>query len=243
MYLLFKSVPDNQLGIIKRYGHFLDYVVGYLDDSVRDLVEVAHLNPTVISTQAVADAWKFAGNWTGYLTVKANTASNEQLDNIVSSGEADAVKVRYYLTDDDKTNTVEFMRIAMRKILDDVYDKRMQHLNLHASALEEASWDDQRTEAFAYAQDNTTSVPTLTVLAAARGITVQEMSTKVVNAVNSYNASIASLLASKQTVESEIKACLTIQDCNLLLHNRYGYTMPYAQQEQLGITHPAAVNL
>lgn len=243
MYLLFKSVPDNLLGIIKRHGHFLDYVVGYLDDSVKDLVEVVHLNPTTLPTQAVADAWKFAGNWTGYLTVKANTASNEQLNNIVSSGESDAIKVRYYLTDEDKINTVEFMRIAMRKILDDIYDKRMQHLNLHASALEEASWDDQRTEAMSYAQDNTVAVPTLTVLASARGITVQEMSTKVINAVNSYNASIASLLASKQTVESEIKVCLTIQDCNLLLHNRYGYTMPYAQQEQLGITHPAAVNL
>ena len=243
MYLLFKSVQDSQLGIIKRYGHYLDYVIGYLDDSVKDIVEVAHLNPTVIPSQDIADAWKFAGNWTGYLSVKANTAANEQLNNIVSSSEPDAIKVRYYLTDNDKTNAAEFMRIAMRKILDDVYDKRMQLLNLHASALEEASWDDQRTEAFAYAQDNTTPVPTLTVLAAARGITVQEMSTKVVNAVNSYNASIANLLASKQTVESEIKACLTIQDCNLLLHNRYGYTMPYAQQEQLGITHPAAVNL
>ena len=243
MYLLFKSVQDSQLGIIKRYGHYLDYVIGYLDDSVKDIVEVAHLNPTVIPNQDIADAWKFAGNWTGYLSVKANTAANEQLNNIVSSSEPDAIKVRYYLTDNDKTNAAEFMRIAMRKILDDVYDKRMQLLNLHASALEEASWDDQRTEAFAYVQDNTTPVPTLTVLAAARGITVQEMSTKVVNAVNNYNASIANLLASKQTVESEIKACLTIQDCNLLLHNRYGYTMPYAQQEQLGITTPAMFNL
>jgi len=243
MYLLFKSVQDSQLGIIKRYGHYLDYVIGYLDDSVKDIVEVAHLNPTVIPNQDIADAWKFAGNWTGYLSVKANTAANEQLNNIISSSEPDAIKVRYYLTDNDKTNAAEFMRIAMRKILDDVYDKRMQLLNLHASALEEASWDDQRTEAFAYVQDNTTPVPTLTVLAAARGITVQEMSTKVVNAVNNYNASIANLLASKQTVESEIKACLTIQDCNLLLHNRYGYTMPYAQQEQLGITTPAMLNL
>jgi len=243
MYLLFKSVQDSQLGIIKRYGHYLDYVIGYLDDSVKDIVEVAHLNPTVIPNQDIADAWKFAGNWTGYLSVKANTAANEQLNNIVSSSEPDAIKVRYYLTDNDKTNAAEFMRIAMRKILDDVYDKRMQLLNLHASALEEASWDDQRTEAFAYVQDNTTPVPTLTLLAAARGITVQEMSTKVVNAVNNYNASIANLLASKQTVESEIKACLTIQDCNLLLHNRYGYTMPYAQQEQLGITTPAMLNL
>lgn len=243
MYLLFKSVQDSQLGIIKRYGHYLDYVIGYLDDSVKDIVEVAHLNPTVIPNQDIADAWKFAGNWTGYLSVKANTAANEQLNNIVSSSEPDAIKVRYYLTDNDKTNAAEFMRIAMRKILDDVYDKRMQLLNLHASALEEASWDDQRTEAFAYVQDNTTPVPTLTVLAAARGITVQEMSTKVVNAVNNYNASIANLLASKQTVESEIKACLTIQDCNLLLHNRYGYTMPYAQQEQLGITTTAMLNL
>jgi hypothetical protein len=243
MYLLFKSVQDSQLGIIKRYGHYLDYVIGYLDDSVKDIVEVAHLNPTVIPNQDIADAWKFAGNWTGYLSVKANTAANEQLNNIISSSEPDAIKVRYYLTDNDKTNAAEFMRIAMRKILDDIYDKRMQLLNLHASALEEASWDDQRTEAFAYVQDNTTPVPTLTVLAAARGITVQEMSTKVVNAVNNYNASIANLLASKQTVESEIKACLTIQDCNLLLHNRYGYTMPYAQQEQLGITTPAMLNL
>jgi len=243
MYLLFKSVPDNQLGIIRRYGHYLDYVVGYLYDSVKDVVEITHLNATVIDSKSVADAWKFAGNWSGYLSVRANTSADEQLNNIVSSSEDEAIKVKYYLTDEDKANAVEFMKTAMRKILDDIYDKRMQHLNLHASSLESASWDEQRIEAHAYMENNTVSVPTLTVLAAARNITLDQMATKVVNAVNAYNSSIATLLASKQQVESEIKNCLTIADCNTLLHNRYGYTMPYAQQEQLGITSPAAVNL
>lgn len=243
MFLLFKSVSDNQLGIIKRYGHYLDYVVGFLDDSIKDIAEIGHLNATVIPNAAIAAAWKFAGNHTGYISVKANTAADEQLNYIVSSGEDEAVKVRYYLTETDISNTVEFMKIAMRKILDDIYDKRMQHLNLPVSSLEEASWPEQRSEAFAYQNDNTVLTPTLSTLAAARNISLDQMVTKVLTAIENYNSNIALLLSNKQTVESEIKLCVTIADCNTLLHNRYGLTMPYAQQNQLGISYPAIVNL
>ena len=243
MYLLFKTVSDLQLGIIKRAGHYLDYVVGYLDDSVKDIVKIDHLNATVFDDENVALAWKFANNYSGYLSVKANTAANEQLNNIVSSAEADAVKVKYYLSDDDKANAVKFMKIVFRKILDEVYDRRMEQLNLQVSALERSTWPQQRAEAEAYQVDNKVSTPMLTALAAARNISVAEMATKVLAAIDTYNTSVATLLANKQTVETEIKNCTTIEDLNILQHTRYGYNMPARQQQDLNWEGGSTYNL
>lgn len=242
MYLLFKSVSDQQLGVIKRYGHYLDYTVGFLDDSIKDAVEISHLNAVVISEEA-AKAWKFAGNWTGYLSVRAGTASNEQLNFILSSTEAPGTKTKYYLTDDDKAAATLFMKVAMRKVLDDVYDKRMKEVSLNASQLEQVSWAQQRSEAEAYTADPTASTPLLSSLATARQITVSQMVTKVMNAVQEYNNNLATLLARKQLVESEIKACTDVFACNILMHNRFGYSMPPKQQEQAGITESSKYDL
>lgn len=243
MYLIFKSVADNQLGIVKRFGHYLDYVIGYLDDSVKDIVEISHLKATVIDNENVAKAWKFAGNYSGYLTVKANTAANEQLDYIVNSLEPDEYKTKYYLTDDDKINATKFMQLAMRKILDDVYDKRLREINLPASQLEESSWSQQRAEAEAYTSDIQSDTPLLSILAETRGITVAEMAQKVLSAISSYNTQLANLLSSKQAIEKEIKECIDIASCNVLMHNRFGYNMPAKQQQDLGVSESSKFDL
>jgi hypothetical protein len=49
MYLLFKSVNDPELGLVKRIGQYQDYVVGYLDDSIKDIAKFEHLNPVILS--------------------------------------------------------------------------------------------------------------------------------------------------------------------------------------------------
>lgn len=242
MFLVFKSVNEPLLGIIKRYGQYLDYVVGYLDDAVKDIVPIAHLNPTIIDDPKVAAAWKFTANYSGYISVRPNTLMNEQLE-LMDSTEPDSMKAKYYLTDEDKANTVTFMKIVLRKILDEVYDRRMQQLHLGVSDLEFATWPAQLTEAQAYAADATASVPMLTSLAQARNITVEAMSQLVLAANAQYNQNVADLLAKKQMIEKEIKSCQAITELNVVIHNRFGYNMPTNQQVDMGIEYSSKYDL
>lgn len=241
MYLLFKTVADQQLGIVKRVGHYLDYVVGYLDDSVKEVVNISHLNAYVFDSEDVAMAWKFAGNYSGYLSVKANTNAEEQLQ-FLSSLEPDTIKAKYYLTDEDKANATEFMKVAMRKIIDEVYDKRLKEIDT-TSQLEMISWPQQRAEAEAYTQNNSAPTPMLSSLAAARNITVSEMVSKVLTAIETYNTKISTLMANKQSIEAKVKSCSNLSECNILLHTNFGYNMPTNQQNDLTFTEPATYNI
>ena len=242
MYLLFRTVSDLQLGIVKRAGHYLDFVIGYLDPSVKEIVDISHLKATIIEDEKVALAWKFAGNYSGYLSVRANTLSNDQLD-IVNSNEPEGTKVKYYLTDEDKTAAATFMKIVMRRILDDVYDKKLQNLSLGASNLETQTWQQQRAEAEAYSQDSNSATPMLSSLAAARGISLEEMVTKVNTALTNYQGQLADLLAKKQSIEAEIKSCVDIKDCNVLMHRRFGYNMPVNQQRDINFQGGSQIDL
>lgn len=231
-----------ELGLVRRAGHYQDYVIGILDDSVKDIAKYEHLNATILP-ENVAMGWKFAGNYSGYLSVRANTAANEQLNNIVSSAEEEGVKVKYYLSDDDKSNGAAFMKALLRKILDDVYDKRLTQINLSVSKLEEISWAQQRSEAESYSNDPSTPTPLLSALAQSRNITLNDMVSKVMSAISTYNQEVALLLARKQMIETEIKSCAGIEELNILIHNRFGYNMPAKQQQDLGITTSSTYDL
>jgi hypothetical protein len=242
MYLLFKNPGEQRQGLVKRVGGYLDYVVGFLDDSVKDIVPISHLDATIIDEEGVALAWKFAGNYSGYISVRSQTLANDQLD-IISSTEADGTKVKYYLTDEDKANAAAFMKIALRKILDETYDRRFEQLNLEVSTLEATTWPTQLAEAQALQVNNYAETPTLDALATARGISTPAMAAKVIIASSNYNMQVANMLASKQTVEAEIKACQTVSDLNVLIHQRFGYNMPAKQQEDLGYQGSSVYNL
>lgn len=232
MFLVFKTVSEREMGLVKRVGQYLDFVVGWLDDSVKDIVPVKHLNATIIEEEDVALAWKYAGNYSGYISVRSHTLANDQLD-IVSSTEADGTKVKYYLTETDIENAAKFMKIVLRKILDEVYDRRLGNLNLSVSKLEEATWPTQISEAWAYKMNHTATVPVLSSLATVRGITQDEMADKIIKAHETYTSSVTELLSKKQLVEKEIRDCKTIQELNVVIHRRYGYNMPAKQQKDM----------
>jgi hypothetical protein len=234
MYILFKAVNEQQLGIIQTAGRVLQYTVGYLPDTHTDIIEYAHLKPKLLSDD-VALAWKFFGAYNESISVRPATLQNDQLD-VVASGEPTGEKVKYYFTDADKANAVAFMKEVMRMMLDDIYDKRFTRTNYSVSDLEAGTWAQQKAEAEAYAKSTSAPTPMLSTLAQARGITVAQMAAKVFDAVLVYNQTVANLLAAKQSVEAEIKACTTIADCNRLLHNRFEVSMPVKQARDEGIT-------
>lgn len=241
MYILFKATSSDRLGIVQQIGRVLHLAVGYIPDTHVDIAEYNHLNPVVLP-EAVALAWKFFAVPRAYINVRPGTPQNDQLQ-VISSGETEQQKVKYYLTDEDKANAAEFMKAAMRYILDDVYNKRFIQEKLAVTELEYSTWAQQEAEARTYLADSSSSTPMLSILAENRGITVAEMANKVIAAVNAYNAKIATMLGKKQKVENEIKACVTIADCNRLTHLRFDVAMPYTQKEEEGITEGSKLDL
>jgi len=229
MYLLFKSVEQRQLGIIKIVGTWMEFSIGYVPDTHTDIIEFRHLNPKIIS-EAVAWAWMYIGAYRGTISVRTGTPQNQRLQ-LLSSHEATGEKTKYELTDQDTVNTVTLMREILRMKVNDIYDKRLLQLNMQVSALELSSWDQQKIEAQAYLAGDVNSQPLLSALATARGITLDQMVNKVIAARAIHSDNITDLLAQKQQIETEIKACASIADVTRLMHHRFELDMSQKQRD------------
>ena len=237
MYLLFKRVSDQQRGPIEIKGRFLHMDVGYIPDTHVDVIPYDHLNPTIIDDDDVAMGWAFTGSWNGKLSVRGETLQNDML-NVTSSmeGVADS-KVKITLTADQIANGLAFLKIALKKMTDDVYDRRLEKIT--EGRFEMSTWDRQKQEAENPSQPR----PLLTALAAVRGITVDQMATLVDNAVTAYNTEVQTLLVNKQTTEKAIRDCTSISDCWVVLHDRFEMNMPAALQEDLDHTSSPTLNV
>ena len=239
MYLILESKTDLELAPIQRYGYWIHHTVGYLPSEAESRTDIAKYNAMIIP-ENVAKAWKFAGISRDYISVKPNTFEKQIF---AESMEPLSEKIKYYLTEDDIANTVLFMKAVMTKMLHMHYNRELEKLNLKSSNVEMISWDEQKKEAFAYMSDNTVSTPVLTVLATERNITVFELASKVVEKVNQYNIEVATLLSKQQIIDQLIKNANTIKDLNVVLHTRFGISMPYSQKEEEGIDTEPEFNL
>lgn len=218
----------------------MEYTVGYLPDTHVDIIDYRHLNARIIP-ENVAWAWMFFGAARTVISVRGGTPQNVRLS-VVRSDEPTGEKVRYDLTEQDIADTTKLMQEYMRLVLDEVYDKRLVQLNAGVSTLESSTWPQQQAEAKLYAQ-GVTDLPLLSSLAQARGITLGEMVDKVNTAVANFNSMVSELLANKQAIETEVKACQSIQDCNRLMHMRFGIEMPVKQKDAEGVAHSALYNI
>ena len=219
-------------------GYYEGYVVAFIDDQIKELESFERLHHVVFPTDEIALAYKFA--WVqsrAAISVKVADIGDTvdwQLHEIASPSrvpdcevqEKDTIiKVIYKLTETDYANSLKFLKIYNRLYLDDIYDKRLKEEQLHISEIESISWSQQREEAEAYTADNSVSIPLLTKLAESRGITAAEMVTKVNTAVENYYEKLATLLAKKQKVEAEIKACTTLIELHVVNAHRFGFYM------------------
>lgn len=241
MYLLFKNVNQQQLGIIQLIGRFEDFTTGYIPDTHTDIVDIAHLKAEVI-TEEEAYAYMFIGTNRGYLSVRSGTAQNVRLG-VCQSEEADGEKKQYTMTDEDKAATVSLTKKIMRMKLHSIFDKRLEHARRAPSELEAQSFADQKEEALAWRADNETPTPLLDALAQARGIETEEMVAKVIAAIADQKARVTELLSRKQAIEAEIKSCETIGDTNRIMHNRFALEMPRDQKEEEGVETEATFDI
>lgn len=225
MYILFKMKEQRVIGPIQIIGRYHEYCVGYIPDTHKDIIPYLHLNPTILE-EDVAKAWVFASTgWKGTVSIRPGTLADDQMK-LHESSEPTGEKEAYTLTSDDTANCVAFLKAYLRKQLDEIYDHRLQALNINVSKLEESTWEKQKSDYTKYTNDNSASVPLLDALAASRGIETSAMAVLVRQAINNYDEKVRTLLASKQSIETEIKNCSDISACFVLLHTRFGYRMP-----------------
>lgn len=240
MYLILETKQDLDINPVQRYGTWLHYIVGYLAPEAENYVDYRKFDATVIS-EDVANAWKYAGLSRDFINVRPDTLQSEQI--FAESEEKPDEKVKYYLTEEDLENTKQFMKTVLTKILFTHYDKELKKLDVESSILEMSTWEEQKKEAFGYLADNTFSTPVLSILAEERGITVEELANKVVNKVNEYSQSVATLLSKQQKIEQLLKSATSIKDLNRIMHNHFGYSMPVSQKEEEGITYEPKLDL
>ena len=201
-----------------------------MDDEIVEREYLNNLHYAIFETTDIALAYKFA--WVQRDTVSVKVGDNLetvdwQLDMILASmetlGEPDIYKISYTLTETDLSNGMKFLKTYNKLVLDAVYDTRLKKEQLGITKIESLSWDQQRKESEAYTADNTASTPLLTKLAEARGITIAQMVSKVTVALEKYYEKLAVLLAKKQKVENEIKACTTLLELHVVNAQRFGF--------------------
>jgi hypothetical protein len=114
IYFLFNA--EDNAPYIKEVGVWGNVLVGGLDES---LILYVKIPTSIIVSQDVAYAWKFAGKYKGEISVRENTNSYDQLDTSLLKPYKD--KFKYTLSEKDKENGCLFHKAIMYFLLDKYY--------------------------------------------------------------------------------------------------------------------------
>ena len=114
---MFETIATNDPRLnpkLSFVGKFWHYTIGYVKPEDEESVITSWLNGTVIS-EDVANADKFCAAYEGELSVMANEDGTiASMITPTSYGDKFYKKAAYFLTDADKANAVECMKVAMR---------------------------------------------------------------------------------------------------------------------------------
>ncbi len=233
-HIFFKSHGEVP-GYIQIIGMYLNYNYGRIADEYNDMrVELNKLGATVISEE-VAKGFIFANIYKDYISVRTNSHIMDEIPQFAESSETEAEKVKYFLTDEDRSVGVAFNKVAMKKVVADRFSERYKELMLDASTLEKDTWEEQKREAFGWMADEDYQTPIIDILSTGRGIEKSTFVQKIITNVTAYNVKLANLLLEQQLLEERIKACETIADCHRLKHEKFGIALSKQQREDENI--------
>ena len=232
-HIVFK--PNNNVpGYVKIMGTYLGYHIGRIEDEYYDSrVDFIHLDAVVIS-EDIAPGYKFADIYKDYVSMRLNATIIEDFP-FLQSDEHPDTKVKYYLTDQDRELGVAFNKFILNKIVEDRFTQRLRELQVNASALEEATWNQQIKEAEGYLANSEYNTPIIDKLIEDTQYTKNEYANKILTRQNEYYIKLAEMLKEQRGIERKIKLCNTIADCHRLRHEKFGFTVSYQQQNDENI--------
>jgi hypothetical protein len=115
------------------------------------------------------------------------------------------IRIKRPMTDDEVVDRYEAIRWVRIRMVKDYYKQKFETLSINKTPQERATWDVQLSEAKAYVLDNTVNVPTLTMLANVRGVSVSDLATLVIEASNNYNTQVAQMFAEEEGYVTQLK--------------------------------------
>ena len=228
LFVLLKIKDASGIGWLQSYAGYGAYTVSSILDEYQDArLDLQKLNADVL-THAQAKSAIFADAYRGYINLKLGTSIVEDFPEVVVT--VDSPKVRYDMTADDFAAGVNFNKIVFKKYIRDRFNDKVKELGKNYSVLEQLSLEQQKEEAAKYTANNSASVPMLTTLATARGITVAQLVEKINSKVTSFNSSVATLLGQQKALEDEVDALTDMASCHRWRHTKLGLG---ASQQQI----------
>jgi len=229
-HILFKMRGEVP-GYIRVIGSYMNYYYGRIEDVYDDMrLQLNELNAVVIPEE-VGNGYIFADIYLDYVSVRTNSSMMDEIPVLAQSSETEEEKVRYTLTENDRSAGVEFNKAVLLKVIADRFSERHKDLMVDTSKLEKDTWEEQKREALGYQSDNTYPTPVIDILSQGRNIDKSTFIQKIIDNVNAYNTKLANLLLEQQLLEQRVKDCVTLADCHRLKHEKFGVAMSKQQKE------------
>ena len=108
--------------------------------------------------------------------------------------------------------TLEEMKAAKLSEINAAADRAISNLTAIYPNLEISTFDNQESEARAYAADPTASTPLLSALAQARGISLPELVERVLAKADAFAVASGSIIGQRQALEDRLDACTTLEE-------------------------------
>ena len=232
IYVVYK---ENQIemapGWITDYHSYSSYKIGVVEDEYQDMrVELDHINADALPAD-LARFSIFANAYGGTIKLRVGSEPADDYPQLGISEDPDANKYVHTLTSDEVAGAVAFNHYIFKRIIRDRYNQKFKELSKWSSSLEQATWEQQKSEAAAWTADNSASTPMLSTMATARGLTVSALVAKINTKLTSYNNALATQLAEQKDLEDEVDALADIAACHKWRHEKLGIGVTAAQLE------------
>ena len=241
IHVLVKHQDASGKGWLEAYTSYGAYGVYSIPEDYQDMrLDLDSIGAEIL-TPAEAKSSIFADAYRGYIKIKQGTAIADDFPEIESDEDV-PTSTKYDMTADDIASGLSFNHIVFKKYIRDRFnDKAKDIVSARVGDLEQLSFEQQKSEAAAWTADNSASVPMLTTMATARGISVADLVGKINAKVTAYNSAVATKLAEQKVLEDEVDALDTIAKCHEWRHKKLGITASTQQlNEDASLGAPAS---
>ena len=241
IHVLVKHQNASGKGWLEAYTSYGAYGVYSIPEDYQDMrLELDTIGAEIL-TPAEAKSSIFADAYRGYIKIKQGTAIADDFPEIESDEDV-PTSTKYDMTADDIASGLSFNHIVFKKYIRDRFnDKAKDIVSARVGDLEQLSFEQQKSEAAAWTADNSASVPMLTTMATARGISVSDLVGKINAKVSAYNSAVATKLAEQKVLEDEVDALDTIAKAHKWRHEKLGLTASTQQlNEDASLGAPAS---
>lgn len=115
--------------------------------------------------------------------------------------------------------TFEIMKTTKLSEINAAADKAITTLTADYPDWEISTFSKQEAEAQAYTADPTTSIPLLSALAQARGISLDELVHKVLVNADAFTTALGSIIGQCQALKDRLDACTTVEEIQDIVVN------------------------